>query len=166
MGSVPFQNAGQWERSLGVQVVGQPLGSKGRDLPISSLPMPKLLRPVSGRYLSWILAQFHALCPQDAYDISQLRHPTEVAALSTPLGRPPLRRDAPFGRARPPPPRVLPASPADIADFINDVGPPGVGGEGRNTYVHAHTHTRTPHVHASVYPCARAVMGSGLTAES
>nr|KAF6409297.1 cadherin 15 [Rousettus aegyptiacus] len=57
---------------------------------------------------------------QDAYDISQLRHPTEVAALSTPLGRPPLRRDAPFGRARPPPPRVLPASPADIADFIND----------------------------------------------
>ncbi|XP_039744573.1 cadherin-15 [Pteropus medius] len=54
---------------------------------------------------------------QDAYDISQLRHPTEVA---TPLGRPPLRRDTPFGRARPPPPRVLPASPADIADFIND----------------------------------------------
>lgn len=116
-------------------MVGQPLGSKGRGLPRSSLPTPKLLRPVSGRCLgwkptlSWILAQFHALCPQDAYDISQLRHPTEVA---TPLGRPPLRRDTPFGRARPPPPRVLPASPADIADFINDVGLPGVGGEGRN----------------------------------
>ncbi|XP_005608559.1 cadherin-15 [Equus przewalskii] len=55
---------------------------------------------------------------QDAYDISQLRHPT--GALGTPLGRPLLRRDAPFGQARPPPPRLLPTSPADIADFIND----------------------------------------------
>lgn len=56
---------------------------------------------------------------QDAYDISQLRHPTELAALSAPPGRPPLRRDAPFGRVRPPPPRALPTSPADIVDFIN-----------------------------------------------
>uniref|UniRef100_A0A8C9K833 Cadherin 15 n=1 Tax=Panthera tigris altaica TaxID=74533 RepID=A0A8C9K833_PANTA len=57
---------------------------------------------------------------QDAYDINQLRHPTELAALCSPLGRPPLRRDAPFGRVRPQPPRMLPTSPADIADFIND----------------------------------------------
>ncbi|KAK2505377.1 hypothetical protein MC885_020803 [Smutsia gigantea] len=57
---------------------------------------------------------------QDAYDISQLRHPTELAALRAPPGRPPLRRDAPFGRVRPPPPRVLPTSAADIADFIAD----------------------------------------------
>ncbi|XP_011288592.2 cadherin-15 isoform X1 [Felis catus] len=57
---------------------------------------------------------------QDAYDINQLRHPTELAALCAPLGRPPLRRDAPFGRVRPQPPRMLPTSPADIADFIND----------------------------------------------
>ncbi|XP_054525594.1 cadherin-15 isoform X1 [Pan troglodytes] len=54
---------------------------------------------------------------QDAYDISQLRHPT---ALSLPLGPPPLRRDAPQGRLHPQPPRVLPTSPLDIADFIND----------------------------------------------
>ncbi|XP_045438544.1 cadherin-15 isoform X2 [Pipistrellus kuhlii] len=33
---------------------------------------------------------------QDAYDISQLRHPSELAALSAPLGRPLLRRDTPF----------------------------------------------------------------------
>ncbi|XP_036849840.2 cadherin-15 isoform X1 [Manis javanica] len=57
---------------------------------------------------------------QDAYDISQLRHPTELAALRVTPGRPPLRRDAPFGRVRPPPPRVLPTSAADIADFIAD----------------------------------------------
>nr|XP_045746522.1 cadherin-15 isoform X2 [Mirounga angustirostris] len=57
---------------------------------------------------------------QDAYDINQLRHPTELAALRAPLGRPPLRRDAPFSRVRPQPPRMLPTSPADIADFIND----------------------------------------------
>ncbi|CAK6436890.1 unnamed protein product [Pipistrellus nathusii] len=57
---------------------------------------------------------------QDAYDISQLRHPSELAALSAPLGRPLLRRDTPFSWARPPPSRVLPTSPADMADFIND----------------------------------------------
>ncbi|XP_032709651.1 cadherin-15 isoform X2 [Lontra canadensis] len=57
---------------------------------------------------------------QDAYDINQLRHPAELAALRDPLGRPPLRRDAPFSRVRPQPPRLLPTSPADIADFIND----------------------------------------------
>ncbi|XP_015418443.1 PREDICTED: LOW QUALITY PROTEIN: cadherin-15 [Myotis davidii] len=70
--------------------------------------------------LSWPQAQDHALCPQDAYDISQLRHPAELAALSAPLGRPLLRRDAPFSWVRPPPSRVLPTSPADMADFIND----------------------------------------------
>ncbi|XP_045628735.1 cadherin-15 isoform X3 [Ursus americanus] len=57
---------------------------------------------------------------QDAYDINQLRHPTELAGLCAPLGRPPLRRDAPFSRGRPQSPRMLPTSPADIADFIND----------------------------------------------
>ncbi|XP_061243010.1 cadherin-15 isoform X2 [Bos javanicus] len=57
---------------------------------------------------------------QDAYDIDQLRHPAELAAFGAPLGRPPLRRDAPFGRARPQVTCALPTSPADIADFIND----------------------------------------------
>ncbi|XP_036131364.1 cadherin-15 [Molossus molossus] len=57
---------------------------------------------------------------QDAYDINQLRHPSELAALSAPLGRPPLRRDTPLSRVRPPPSRALPTSPADMADFIND----------------------------------------------
>ncbi|KAF6076885.1 cadherin 15 [Phyllostomus discolor] len=57
---------------------------------------------------------------QDAYDISQLRHPSRLAALSTPLERPPLRRDTPFSQMCPPPPRVLPSSPTDMADFIND----------------------------------------------
>ncbi|XP_032180932.1 cadherin-15 [Mustela erminea] len=57
---------------------------------------------------------------QDAYDINQLRHPAELAALRDPLGQPPLRRDAPLSRVRPQPPRLLPTSPADIANFIND----------------------------------------------
>uniref|UniRef100_A0A2I3H3K5 Cadherin domain-containing protein n=1 Tax=Nomascus leucogenys TaxID=61853 RepID=A0A2I3H3K5_NOMLE len=54
---------------------------------------------------------------QDAYDISQLRHPT---ALSLPLGPPPLRRDAPQGRLHPQAARALPTSRLDIADFISD----------------------------------------------
>ncbi|XP_059854800.1 cadherin-15 [Delphinus delphis] len=57
---------------------------------------------------------------QDAYDMDQLRHPAELAALGAPLGRPSLRRDAPFGRSHPQAPRVLPTSPSDIADFINE----------------------------------------------
>lgn len=57
--------------------------------------------------------------------MDQLRHPAELAALGPSSGRPPLRRDAPFGRARPQVTRALPTSPADIADFINDVGAPG-----------------------------------------
>ncbi|XP_027833554.2 cadherin-15 isoform X2 [Ovis aries] len=57
---------------------------------------------------------------QDAYDMDQLRHPAELVAFGAPSGRPPLRRDAPFGRARPQATRALPTSPADIADFIND----------------------------------------------
>ncbi|XP_036896053.1 cadherin-15 isoform X1 [Sturnira hondurensis] len=57
---------------------------------------------------------------QDAYDISQLRHPSKLAALSAPLGRPPLRRDAPFSQMCPAPSHKLPSSPADMADFIND----------------------------------------------
>ncbi|XP_053411288.1 cadherin-15 isoform X2 [Nycticebus coucang] len=56
---------------------------------------------------------------QDAYDISQLRHPVELTALST-LGRPLLRRDTPYGRVPPQPPRAMPTSPADIEDFINE----------------------------------------------
>ncbi|XP_057390406.1 cadherin-15 isoform X2 [Balaenoptera acutorostrata] len=57
---------------------------------------------------------------QDAYDMDQLRHPAELAALGAPLGRPSLRRDAPFSRAHPQVPRVLPTSPSDIADFIHE----------------------------------------------
>ncbi|XP_008051346.1 cadherin-15 [Carlito syrichta] len=57
---------------------------------------------------------------QDAYDISQLRRPAELTALSAPPGRAPLRRDAPYGRAPPHAARALPASPTDIADFINE----------------------------------------------
>ncbi|KAM9047290.1 cadherin-15 isoform 2-T2 [Megaptera novaeangliae] len=57
---------------------------------------------------------------QDAYDMDQLRHPAELAALGAPLGRPSLRRDAPFSRAHPQAPRVLPTSPSDIADFIHE----------------------------------------------
>ncbi|XP_004842708.1 cadherin-15 isoform X2 [Heterocephalus glaber] len=57
---------------------------------------------------------------QDAYDISQLRHPWEPVFPSFPPGRPPLRREAPLGRGRPQPPRAPPASPADIAGFIRD----------------------------------------------
>lgn len=58
---------------------------------------------------------------QDAYDISQLRHPVEPRATSRSLGRPPLRRDAPFSYG-PQPHRALPTSPSDIANFISDVG--------------------------------------------
>uniref|UniRef100_A0A8C2UJ50 Cadherin 15 n=1 Tax=Chinchilla lanigera TaxID=34839 RepID=A0A8C2UJ50_CHILA len=57
---------------------------------------------------------------QDAYDLNQLRHPSELAAPSFPPGRPPLRREAPLGRGRPQAPRPPPASPADIASFIRD----------------------------------------------
>lgn len=44
--------------------------------------------------------------------------------LSFPPGRPLLRREAPLSRGRPQAPRALPASPADIASFIRDVGAP------------------------------------------
>ncbi|KAI4571907.1 hypothetical protein MJG53_014013 [Ovis ammon polii x Ovis aries] len=57
---------------------------------------------------------------QDAYDMDQLRHPADLVDFGAPSGRPPLRRDAPFGRARPQATRALPTSPADIADFIHD----------------------------------------------
>ncbi|XP_060247813.1 cadherin-15 isoform X2 [Meriones unguiculatus] len=56
---------------------------------------------------------------QDAYDINQLRHPVEPRATSRSLGRPPLRRDAPFS-CMPQPHRALPTSPSDIANFISD----------------------------------------------
>ncbi|KAG8508153.1 Cadherin-15 [Galemys pyrenaicus] len=56
---------------------------------------------------------------QEAYDMDQLRHPVGLPPLSVRLGQPPLRRDAPYGRVRPQPPRALPAGPADIADFIS-----------------------------------------------
>lgn len=102
--------------------------------------------------LSWTQAQVHALCPQDAYDISQLRHPAELAALSAPLGRPLLRRDTPFSWVRPPPSRVLPTSPADMADFINDVGPPGVERAGG---------THTPHTSISMFPVHAQPQGVG-----
>ncbi|XP_060040987.1 cadherin-15 isoform X2 [Erinaceus europaeus] len=54
---------------------------------------------------------------QDAFDMEQLRHSAELRVRP---GRPPLRRDAPSGHVRPQPPRALPTSPADIADFISD----------------------------------------------
>ncbi|KAM6223389.1 cadherin-15 [Rhynchocyon petersi] len=57
---------------------------------------------------------------QDAYDLSQLRHPTELAVLGNPLGRPPLRHDAPASRLPGPPARLLPTSSTDIAGFIRD----------------------------------------------
>ncbi|XP_023560979.1 cadherin-15 isoform X2 [Octodon degus] len=57
---------------------------------------------------------------QNAYDLNQLRHPSELAAPSFTPGRPPLRREAPQGRGRPQVPRAPPASPADIAGFIRD----------------------------------------------
>ncbi|XP_076772118.1 cadherin-15 isoform X2 [Arvicanthis niloticus] len=56
---------------------------------------------------------------QDAYDINQLRHPVEPRATSRSLGRPPLRRDAPYSYV-PQTHRVLPTSPSDIANFISD----------------------------------------------
>lgn len=53
--------------------------------------------------------------PQDAYDLTQLRHPP-------PHGRPPLRRDAPLRSATPPgSSRRPPRGPSDIEDFINEV---------------------------------------------
>ncbi|XP_076989406.1 cadherin-15 [Tamandua tetradactyla] len=57
---------------------------------------------------------------QDAYDINQLRHPIGLRAPGVPLGRPPLRCDAPFSHRPPQPPRGLPSSPTDIADFIRE----------------------------------------------
>ncbi|KAM9191586.1 cadherin-15 [Dugong dugon] len=57
---------------------------------------------------------------QDAYDLSQLRHPTELAALGGPLRRPPLHHDARSGRLPGLLPRLLPVSTADIAGFIRD----------------------------------------------
>lgn len=78
------------------------------------------------------------LCPQDAYDINQLRHPSELTALSFPQGGPPLRREAPFGRGRPRPLRAPPTSPADIASFIRDVGARG------SARRRARTRVRTP----------------------
>lgn len=152
--------------------MGRVPGGLGGEPPKTLCPYPNptcRLRKVPGRE-TWpsIQAEVHILCPQDAYDISQLRHPSRLAALSTPLGRPPLRRDAPFSRMCPPPPRVLPSSPADMADFINDVGPLGSMRAG-GTHVHActHTHTQThactPHISTSVYPHTCAVTWSGLT---
>ncbi|XP_065601384.1 LOW QUALITY PROTEIN: cadherin-15 [Cyrtonyx montezumae] len=51
---------------------------------------------------------------QDAYDLTQLRHPP-------PHCRPPLRRDAPLRSSPPPGPlRRPPRGPSDIEDFINE----------------------------------------------
>ncbi|GAB1293764.1 Cadherin-15 [Apodemus speciosus] len=62
---------------------------------------------------------------QDAYDINQLRHPVEPRATSRSLGRPPLRRDAPFSSV-PQPHRGLRTSPSDIANFISESQDNGV----------------------------------------
>lgn len=130
----------------------------GQGAPQILVPNPQTCRSQKGGWdgnpaLPWTQAQAHALCLQDAYDISQLRHPSELAALSAPLGRPLLRRDTPFSWARPPPSHVLPTSPADMADFINDVGPPRWRGPGART----HTTCKCTRV-----PRTRAAAGSGL----
>ncbi|KAJ6657142.1 hypothetical protein lerEdw1_002731 [Lerista edwardsae] len=56
---------------------------------------------------------------QDAYDINQLRHPGLLLPPS-PRGKPPCRRDAPYGFALPRHPRRAPACSSDIEDFINE----------------------------------------------
>ncbi|XP_051830729.1 cadherin-15 [Antechinus flavipes] len=57
---------------------------------------------------------------QDAYDINQLRHPTELVPQTAFRGRQPLRKDAPYHRIPAQPSRALPTSPSDIADFISN----------------------------------------------
>ncbi|XP_074864627.1 cadherin-15 [Carettochelys insculpta] len=56
---------------------------------------------------------------QGAYDIHQLRHPDFFLPVC-PRGKQPTRRDAPYSYATPSCPRKLPASPADIEDFISE----------------------------------------------
>nr|XP_005892500.1 PREDICTED: cadherin-15 [Bos mutus] len=76
------------------------LGATDEDLPPHGAPFHFQLSPrVPELARNWSLSQVN---------------------VGAPLGRPPLRRDAPFGRARPQVTRALPTSPADIADFIND----------------------------------------------
>lgn len=65
--------------------------------------------------------------PQDAYDINQLRNPGLLLPPS-PRGKPPCRRDAPYGFALPRHPRRAPACSSDIEDFINEVSR-GRGGD-------------------------------------
>lgn len=57
------------------------------------------------------------LCPQDAYDLSQLRDP-DLFRPPTPRGKPLRRRDAPHSYALP---QHLHRCPSDIEDFINEV---------------------------------------------
>lgn len=166
--------AGMWKcRAVGGSPGARPQASSHTLGPTRAEGPIRPSQKVPGMETPWRspTAEFYTLHPQDAYDISQLRHPT--GALGTPLGRPLLRRDAPFGQARPPPPRLLPTSPADIADFINDVGAWGSGPHTRACmHTHIHMHTLVP-VCTPCSPCtpARAPIpvgelsaGSGLTA--
>ncbi|XP_066494044.1 cadherin-15 [Tiliqua scincoides] len=56
---------------------------------------------------------------QDAYDIHQLRNP-DLFPPPSPRGKPPYRRDAPYGFALPRHPRRAPTCSSDIEDFINE----------------------------------------------
>ncbi|XP_010842293.1 PREDICTED: cadherin-15 [Bison bison bison] len=99
------------------------LGATDEDLPPHGAPFHFQLSPrVPELARNWSLSQVnvsHArLRPR--LRVPEGLHPPDLAAFGAPWGRPPLRRDAPFGRARPQVTRALPTSPADIADFIND----------------------------------------------
>lgn len=75
--------------------------------------------------------------------MNQLRHPVEPRATSRSLGRPPLRRDAPFSYI-PQPHRALPTSPSDIANFISDVGALGMITGWAHAHSCAYMRTDTP----------------------
>ncbi|XP_030060463.1 cadherin-15 [Microcaecilia unicolor] len=57
---------------------------------------------------------------QDAYDIDQLRNPTELTTPSFLQSKQPIRRDAPYNYTTPQYPRKFPSNPCDIEDFISD----------------------------------------------
>jgi hypothetical protein len=123
-------------------------GAQGTEA-IALLPFSDSASSSSGRTHTSRDPSAHGLtlltCPQDAYDINQLCHPTELTPLNLPLGTPSLRRDAPFGYVRRQPHRALPTSPADMANFISDVG-------ALRVWTHVHVHART-HKHAQIHKC-------------
>lgn len=68
------------------------------------------------------LTRTRSIRPQDAYDMDQLGATQQERQASAPLDGLPPRTHHPAG-ARPQATRALPTSPADIADFTNDVVP-------------------------------------------